>query len=119
MYIDKKLGSGVKAVQTISRLNRPAKNKRTFVMDFVNNTDEIKATTSKLNSIKTYVDEHFVKFVMGTYPLSDFDKYYAQLEKMGIKDVIKVYQGAQDRFVKQYPDYQIPYDTDISELFSK
>lgn len=42
MYIDKKLGSGVKAVQTISRLNRPAKNKRTFVMDFVNNTDEIK-----------------------------------------------------------------------------
>ena len=42
MYIDKKLGSGVKAVQTISRLNRPAKNKRTFVMDFVNNIDEIK-----------------------------------------------------------------------------
>lgn len=43
MYIDKKLGSGVKAVQTISRLNRPAKNKRTFVMDFVNDTEEIKA----------------------------------------------------------------------------
>ena len=42
MYIDKKLGSGVKAVQTISRLNRPAKNKRTFVMDFVNDTEEIK-----------------------------------------------------------------------------
>ncbi len=43
MYIDKKLGSAVKAVQTISRLNRPAKNKRTFVMDFINNTEEIKA----------------------------------------------------------------------------
>ena len=43
MYIDKKLGSGVKAVQTISRLNRPAKNKRTFVMDFANDTEEIKA----------------------------------------------------------------------------
>ena len=42
MYIDKKLGSGVKAVQTISRLNRPAKNKRTFVMDFVNDTEAIK-----------------------------------------------------------------------------
>lgn len=42
MYIDKKLGSGVKAVQTLSRLNRPAKNKRTFVMDFVNDTEEIK-----------------------------------------------------------------------------
>ncbi|MDY4486710.1 MAG: DEAD/DEAH box helicase family protein [Candidatus Limivicinus sp.] len=43
MYIDKKLGSGVKAVQTISRLNRTAKNKRTFVMDFVNDTEQIKA----------------------------------------------------------------------------
>ena len=42
MYIDKKLGSAVKAVQTISRLNRPSKNKRTFVMDFVNNPEEIK-----------------------------------------------------------------------------
>lgn len=41
MYIDKKLGGAVKAVQTISRLNRPAKNKRTFVMDFVNNPVDI------------------------------------------------------------------------------
>ena len=42
MYIDKKLGGAVKAVQTISRLNRPAKNKRTFVMDFINPPEEIK-----------------------------------------------------------------------------
>lgn len=42
MYIDKKLNSPVKAVQTISRLNRPAKNKRTFVLDFLNGTDEIR-----------------------------------------------------------------------------
>ena len=41
MYIDKKLNSGVKAVQTISRLNRPAKNKRTFVMDFINDPEMI------------------------------------------------------------------------------
>ncbi len=41
LYIDKKLGSSVKAVQTISRINRPEKNKRTFIMDFVNDIDEI------------------------------------------------------------------------------
>ena len=41
MYIDKKLNSGVKAVQTISRLNRPANNKRTFVLDFINNPGDI------------------------------------------------------------------------------
>ena len=47
MYIDKKLNSGVKAVQTISRLNRPAKNKRTFVMDFINIPDVIQAFFSQ------------------------------------------------------------------------
>ena len=42
MYVDKKLG-GVNAVQTLSRLNRTASGKDdTFVLDFANNTDEIK-----------------------------------------------------------------------------
>lgn len=44
MYIEKKLNSSVKAVQTISRVNRPAKNKRTFVMDFVNDPEIIKGS---------------------------------------------------------------------------
>lgn len=42
MYIDKYLGSAPKAVQTISRLNRPAKGKKTFVLDFVNEPEQIK-----------------------------------------------------------------------------
>lgn len=42
MYVDKKLG-GVGAVQTLSRLNRTAYIKDdTFVLDFVNETDDIK-----------------------------------------------------------------------------
>jgi type I restriction enzyme R subunit len=41
MYVDKKL-SGVQCVQTLSRLNRTKKGKTdTFVLDFVNDTDEI------------------------------------------------------------------------------
>ncbi len=42
MYVDKKL-SGVKAVQTLSRLNRmhPGKDD-TFILDFANNTEDIK-----------------------------------------------------------------------------
>ena len=44
MYVDKKLG-GVSAVQTLSRLNRTASGKKdTFVLDFVNSTDEIKSS---------------------------------------------------------------------------
>jgi type I restriction enzyme R subunit len=42
MYVDKKLG-GVNAVQTLSRLNRTTAGKKdTFVLDFVNDADEIK-----------------------------------------------------------------------------
>ncbi|AKU91179.1 type I restriction endonuclease subunit R [Vulgatibacter incomptus] len=41
MYVDKRL-SGVQAVQTLSRLNRTAPGKQdTFVLDFVNDTEEI------------------------------------------------------------------------------
>jgi type I restriction enzyme R subunit len=42
MYVDKKL-AGVNAVQTLSRLNRTHANKEdAFVLDFVNDTEEIK-----------------------------------------------------------------------------
>lgn len=42
MFIDKKL-SGVKAVQTLSRLNRTMRGKQdTFVLDFVNSAEDIK-----------------------------------------------------------------------------
>ena len=41
MYVDKKL-SGVKAVQTLSRINRMCKGKTdTFVLDFVNDKKDI------------------------------------------------------------------------------
>lgn len=42
MFVDKKL-SGVKAVQTLSRLNRTMRGKQdTFVLDFVNSADDIR-----------------------------------------------------------------------------
>lgn len=42
MFVDKKL-SGVKAVQTLSRLNRTMRGKNdTFVLDFVNSADDIR-----------------------------------------------------------------------------
>jgi len=55
MYIDKKLNSSVKAVQTISRVNRPAKNKRTFVMDFVNDPETIREFFSQYYGGELYL----------------------------------------------------------------
>ncbi|VVB91394.1 Type III restriction enzyme, res subunit [uncultured archaeon] len=51
MYVDKKL-SGVKAVQTLSRLNRVYPGKEdTFILDFVNDTQEI------LDSFQPYYEQ--------------------------------------------------------------
>jgi type I restriction enzyme R subunit len=50
MYVDKRLG-GIQAVQTLSRLNRTHPLKEdTFVLDFVNNREEIR------EAFKTYYD---------------------------------------------------------------
>lgn len=55
MYVDKKL-SGVKAVQTLSRLNRPYPGKvDTFVLDFVNKAEDIQA------AFKPYYDKTIVE----------------------------------------------------------
>lgn len=85
MFVDKKL-SGVKAVQTLSRLNRICKGKTdTFVLDFVNTADEIRdaflpyytetsldeelnvdliyKTQSQLRDYRLYNDDDIEKFV--------------------------------------------------------
>jgi type I restriction enzyme R subunit len=75
MYVDKAL-SGVKAVQTLSRLNRAHPKKHdTFVLDFQNDADVIEASfapyyrttilseqtdPNKLHDLKTALDDHQV-----------------------------------------------------------
>lgn len=49
MYVDKRL-DGVQAVQTLSRLNRMVQGKETFVLDFVNEAEDI------YNAFKPYYD---------------------------------------------------------------
>lgn len=56
MYVDKKL-SGVKAVQTLSRLNRTCPGKEdTFVLDFANEADDIQASFQPFYEV-TRLDE--------------------------------------------------------------
>ncbi len=86
MYVDKVL-SGIKAVQTLSRLNRAHPDKHdTFVLDFENETDDIQAafepyyrTTilsgetdpNKLHNLKADLDAHQV------YAPSDIEEFVA------------------------------------------
>ena len=82
--------------------------------------EEVSSIASKDTEINTYVDEMFVKFVMGQEPLSKFDQYLAQLKKMGIDEAIKVRQDSHDRFIKANPDVltstKIP---NVSDLYTK
>ncbi|MGE5549775.1 MAG: extracellular solute-binding protein [Bacteroidota bacterium] len=63
--------------------------------------EEVQAISAKLTEISTYVLEMYYKFIMGTAKLSEFDAYVAQVKKMGIDDVVKVYQAALDRYNKR------------------
>lgn len=48
--------------------------------------------------LRTYVDEMRLKFIKGLVPLSNYDKYIEQINKLGINDLIKVEQARYDRF---------------------
>jgi type I restriction enzyme, R subunit len=55
MYVDKPLG-GVECVQTLSRLNRIYPGKTTFILDFVNDTDEILKAFQEYYQTATLLD---------------------------------------------------------------
>ena len=40
------------------------------------------------------MEENITKFVLGQQPLSEWDNYVDQLKKLGIEDVLKVYNDA-------------------------
>ena len=52
-----------------------------------------------LNNVKTYSEEMESKFIAGILPISDFDKYVAQLKKFGIEDAIRIKQAAYDSYM--------------------
>ncbi|CCJ32774.1 type I restriction endonuclease subunit R [Caloramator australicus] len=85
MYVDKKL-EGIKAVQTLSRLNRTCKGKNdTFILDFVNDPEDIRKAfqtfyevtelecatdpnilydlQNELNAMQVYTDEEILEVV--------------------------------------------------------
>ena len=66
-------------------------------LDFT--SDEQSIINEKYTEIETYMNEMIDKFIMGVESLDQFDAYAAQIEKMGIADVLAVYQTAYDRYM--------------------
>ena len=61
--------------------------------------DEQKKAAPQLDDINDYIADMTKKFISGEEPLTNFDNYMDQLQKMGIEDLIAAYQGAYDRFM--------------------
>lgn len=64
-------------------------------------TDKSATFSKTMSDINTYVDEEFLKFVIGTEPLDKFDSYVAQLKKMEIDQAIQIQQEALDAYYKR------------------
>ncbi|MFD0711837.1 extracellular solute-binding protein [Paenibacillus sp. GCM10027626] len=54
-----------------------------------------------MNEITTYGDEMLLKFIMGSEPIENFDKYVEQMKKLGIEKAISMQQAALERYNKR------------------
>lgn len=60
--------------------------------------DQVKEAIGAETDIGAYVAEMQMKFINGEEPLTNFDNYLDTLKKMGIENLIKLYQDAYDRY---------------------
>ncbi len=52
--------------------------------------------------IQSYMREFTARSMVGEAPLSDFDKYVAELKRMGLDEVTRIYQAAYDRWKAKF-----------------
>jgi len=55
---------------------------------------DAKTATTYMSDINTFVGEQTANFMTGKRPLDEFDAYIADLQKMGIDDVLRIYNEA-------------------------
>lgn len=60
--------------------------------------EEEEIYSNKMNDINTYKDEMILKFITGKEPIEKFDEYVEQIKKMGIDEMINIYQNALERY---------------------
>jgi putative aldouronate transport system substrate-binding protein len=60
--------------------------------------EESSQIAKTVTDIRTYADEMQIKFIMGTEPLSKFDDYVAQINKLGLDRTLAIWQAALERY---------------------
>ena len=54
-----------------------------------------------MGDVNNYITEMEIKFITGEEPLSNFDNYVKQLEKMGVRDALEIYRREYDKFMSR------------------
>jgi len=62
---------------------------------------DISQMSKIMSEVNTYVAETFTKMVLGSFPVTDFDKYMETLKKLDIEKAIAIQQRAYDAFMKR------------------
>jgi putative aldouronate transport system substrate-binding protein len=63
--------------------------------------DESSQLAKTMTDIRTYADEMQIKFVMGTEPITKFDEYVAQINRLGLDKTLAIWQAALERYNKR------------------
>ncbi len=70
--------------------NRPVPPVRLFM-----SSEEVEKAAELQSRLSTIYLEYRIKFITGKAPMSDWDKYLADLKKGGYEELVKLYNGAQ------------------------
>lgn len=105
MFVDKRL-TGVKAVQTLSRLNRIYKGKNdTFILDFVNTVEDIK------KSFQPYYEETILDSETNPNTLYDIKNQLNRLQVYKSEEIdafVKVYTDSKEIDASKFSNYLKP-----------
>ena len=70
------------------------------VINLAFNDEEAKKRNELYSAIASYSSEMITKFILGQEPLSKFDEFKTELNKMGVDEMLKVYESAYSRVKK-------------------
>lgn len=62
-------------------------------------TEETEIINSKLADVSTYIAENLVKFLIGDKSMTEWDAFIADLDQLGLQEIIDTYQTAYDRYL--------------------
>ena len=68
---------------------------------FTHTREEHQILDTKGSDIQKYVEEMRDKFISGSEPLDNWEKYVEEIEKMGLDEYMDVQEAAYERYMEQ------------------